>query len=680
MQDKIFFSALLTRNASVSVTVGGVAVQAVWTDVPFDQVGVHHGSAVFGSLVGQVKVTVSRSGTVVASITGQAISTACTNGLANWNAITYAAYGPTLSTSTAPSLSIPYQNCTLGRAPGNFAGICDYTCYYGYCPIGACHCLTMGKPRDRPVWTGVKGYPAAGLGSSYGGLCAMACGLGNCMTGACSTVETDLVEPTVSPFLPPACVSGTGTGDFQGLCQYACNWGYCPRNTCTCLVQGILNLPTPDKIPGYKGVARYQTPTDSGLCDFACSRGYCPTGPCVQEGNGNILGCGMDDHEWRPECEVAELSCDFDYHYADLDALYAARRTIQPECLQTHTMQVLYDMLQRTLTWYNEVNLNYDKAFGHYQKHIKSTVQPALDEFMSEYTSPVGAGNKYFTCTWESPRESTIVQKCPIDYDHITYSTFTITYHLDDADGFFEELARTANVLPEWVDLAGWDREDCEQSSCPIINRERYNIPMENSSMVVPNPKDVALLAKPKLDELEIQLGVTYLEMMLGTWEGREDDPAMTLSLPLFMFHDAVSTMAEVKDIGEDAAAAEKKNLILTIVGALLLVIPFLGEAAAVIAGMGNVARIIAIAGIAGNAGLTVYEVIGDPKAAAETAPFVILELLGGRGFRSPKSYRSAASTRTAFNRDGAGKMGPVFRNSDTTLRGAATACKKKLA
>ena len=676
MLDKIYFSALLTRNASVAVTVGGVAVKAEWTDVPFDQIGVHHGTAAFGSLVGEVKVTVTRNGAVIGAITGRAISTACTNGLANWNAITYAAYGPPI-TAVSPTLAIPYQNCTLGRAPGNFAGICDYTCYYGYCPIGACHCLKMGKPREKTPWIGDPGYPAPGLGSSYEGICAMACGHGYCPSGACSKTPSPLVEPKVCPFLPPACNSGTGTGDFEGLCKYACNWGYCPMHSCTCLSRGILNLPTPDKIPGLKGSPRYATPTDSGLCDFACSRGYCPSGPCKLEGGKEVLVCGADDDQIKPECEVTELSCDFDFRFNDLQHLYDERRRIRPECLRTHTMQVLWDMLEKTLNWYSEVDENYDRAFGHYKKAMKASVPPALDSFMSDRTNPVGAGNKYFTCTWKAPRESTVVQKCPIDDDLLDYHTYDIYYQLDDRDGFFEELVQKHNVLPDWVDLAGWAREPCIQAPCTLINREKYNIPQVNETMVVPNPKEIALLALPKLEELQIQLGATYIEMMLGTWDGREDDPIQVLSLPLFMFHDAVTTMEEVKDIGEDAAAAEKKNLIITIVSALLLIIPFVGEIGAIAAGMTNVARIIALAGVAGNAGLTAYEVVGDPKAAAETAPFVILELLGARGLRSPKNYRNAASSRSDFTKNGAGKMGRVFQKSDTTLQGIVNACKR---
>lgn len=55
----------------------------MWTDIPYDGVGIHHGSAFFGSAAGEVVVTVQRIPTFV----GKAITTGCQNGIINWNAV-----------------------------------------------------------------------------------------------------------------------------------------------------------------------------------------------------------------------------------------------------------------------------------------------------------------------------------------------------------------------------------------------------------------------------------------------------------------------------------------------------------------------------------------------------------------------------------------------------------------
>lgn len=126
----------------------------------------------------------------------------------------------------------------------------------------------------------VKGYLIAGLGENYSGLCAFSCNYGYCADTACGLEKVPLTNPTVSPFLPPACIAGTGSGNWEGLCSYACNYGMCPMNLCSCTAQGPLNVPPPivKDVTGspVDGV------DDWGLCAFACPRGYCPEGVCKE--------------------------------------------------------------------------------------------------------------------------------------------------------------------------------------------------------------------------------------------------------------------------------------------------------------------------------------------------------------------------------------------------------------
>ncbi|KAL4981427.1 hypothetical protein BDW68DRAFT_183505 [Aspergillus falconensis] len=80
------FSAVLTSDASISVTVGGVALPAKWKNKPSGGVGVYHGSVAYGSNRGAVKISISRSGKTIASFTGTDITTNCRDGYTNWNA------------------------------------------------------------------------------------------------------------------------------------------------------------------------------------------------------------------------------------------------------------------------------------------------------------------------------------------------------------------------------------------------------------------------------------------------------------------------------------------------------------------------------------------------------------------------------------------------------------------
>jgi hypothetical protein len=267
-QDKVFFSILAASTPSVSVTIGGVSVTPSWSHEPYGGVGVYHGSAPFSGHTGAVVVTASTSHSSM-SVSGAAISTSCEDGIANWNAWTGYANGNNPG-NVQNAMSIYEMACISGTAPGNFAGLCSFACSLGYCPITACQCLELGYPPTVPSPTAAVGYPVSGEDATYEGLCAFNCQHGYCPPSACGPTPVPLATPTVSPFNPDACTSGSnkpGFESFSGLCSYACNFGYCPINICICNSEGPLNQPPPvtDPNPGYP----IDGSVDEGLCNFA---------------------------------------------------------------------------------------------------------------------------------------------------------------------------------------------------------------------------------------------------------------------------------------------------------------------------------------------------------------------------------------------------------------------------
>lgn len=79
------------------------------------------------------------------------------------------------------------QVCVEGRGPGNYAGLCSFSCHYGYCPLGPCICTRYGDPVSKPPSTGVRGVPLPGEDDSYSGLCSFTCDHGYCPPTACTT-------------------------------------------------------------------------------------------------------------------------------------------------------------------------------------------------------------------------------------------------------------------------------------------------------------------------------------------------------------------------------------------------------------------------------------------------------------------------------------------------------------
>ncbi len=90
--DKVFFSALLDGPANVAVTIGSSTVAGTWRNTPVGGRGIYHGSVPFNGATGPVIVTIWRTingvQTTIAQVSGPPITTACQDGIVDWNAWT----------------------------------------------------------------------------------------------------------------------------------------------------------------------------------------------------------------------------------------------------------------------------------------------------------------------------------------------------------------------------------------------------------------------------------------------------------------------------------------------------------------------------------------------------------------------------------------------------------------
>jgi hypothetical protein len=113
VQDEIYFAAPLGSAATVSVTIGGVAVVATWNVVPSGGVGIYSGSAPTGGRTGTVVITLARNGANIVQMTGQPISTTCTNGLNNYNPYVGSKWGASIA-ARSPPLAVSKMKCIRG--------------------------------------------------------------------------------------------------------------------------------------------------------------------------------------------------------------------------------------------------------------------------------------------------------------------------------------------------------------------------------------------------------------------------------------------------------------------------------------------------------------------------------------------------------------------------------------
>lgn len=78
------------------------------------------------------------------------------------------------------------------------------------------------------------------------------------------------------------------------------------------------------------------------------------------------------------------------------------------------------------------------------------------------------------------------------------------------------------------------------------------------------------------------------------------------------------------------------------------------------------------ITGLAGNAALSIAEIIENP----ESAPMAIAGMLFAGRIKSPKEYNDFAKVRNSMSTSEIGKMGSIFKKNDDYLRRAINTCK----
>lgn len=116
--------------------------------------------------------------------TSHTTTTTTTPVLPTTTATTTTSVPHTTSTTTSSSPS-GTPVCIAGTGPGNYLGLCNFACTYGYCPAGVCTCTATGTAIPPPPSTGAGGAPLPGENDSYLGLCNFCCSHGYCPSTAC---------------------------------------------------------------------------------------------------------------------------------------------------------------------------------------------------------------------------------------------------------------------------------------------------------------------------------------------------------------------------------------------------------------------------------------------------------------------------------------------------------------
>jgi glucan endo-1,3-alpha-glucosidase len=148
----------------------------------FNSTGSGTGPTSSSSTVTSPKTTTTSTTSTSTSHTTSTSTSPTTSTSTSHTTTTSTSHTTTTTTSSSPT-STPV--CIAGTGPGNYLGLCNFACNYGYCPAGVCTCTAMGTAIPPPPSTGHNGAPLPGENNSYLGLCSFCCSHGYCPSTAC---------------------------------------------------------------------------------------------------------------------------------------------------------------------------------------------------------------------------------------------------------------------------------------------------------------------------------------------------------------------------------------------------------------------------------------------------------------------------------------------------------------
>lgn len=407
------------------------------------------------------------------------------------------------------------------------------------------------------------------------------------------------------------------------------------------------------------------------------------------------LAGGRDYQNLPDEEELAEIVCP-DRSFSDLQDLEQNGGDLPAPCAAEQAMEILTKMLDDAVSkFHNLDNEKYDKRFKQYIEAVKAISTANIGECMSWNGN--GPCNKYFDCTFQDSGGQSS-GSCPMtEYDPFSDASFTIVYDLQDKEGLFKTLAEDFGVSGDWITFEDQTQEDrcvgrapppganprpvdqgapVERRQCMEYKRVFKGFPTIKDDSKIPNPKEAIQASLENIDELYSEITLASIDIALGIWEGSDSELVEAVSLPILMIVQSVNSMEQIHKIGEEIEDKEneqkRKNLILTIIMAAIIVIPIAGEAALALGWTTlAIARIAIMIGVAGEVALSVVDMVDDPSSVLMSAMLLLIPGLPGSIKRTDSAVKDLVKKKRDYG-DHLHRIGEVFKKHDTSIQNIA--------
>ncbi|KAH8892262.1 killer toxin alpha/beta [Thozetella sp. PMI_491] len=279
-----------------------------------------------------------------------------------------------------------------------------------------------------------------------------------------------------------------------------------------------------------------------------------------------------------------------------------------------------------------------------------------------------------------------VTEPCPPDYSMRGPGpdnpyTQTVYWSLSKGDEFFADLLSSTGIPKDKIGFADVDRgQPCAPTSgpdamCRAIGMDHgFPVPQGFGQGDVTNPKDLVQAALSKIQNFMPQIESATKELSMDSWYGDWADLLDTVSMPVFMLAAAVENMATIEETADEIDEERRKAIILAFLGAILFIVPVIGEVVGSIAELGNIAAIITTLGAVGNVALDIYTIVDDPA----NAPLAIFDIvLSPLALADAAALARAASFRRAMSADDIAKLGEKVSTRMNTVKKLTGKCTK---
>ncbi|OBT51727.1 hypothetical protein VE04_08607 [Pseudogymnoascus sp. 24MN13] len=352
--------------------------------------------------------------------------------------------------------------------------------------------------------------------------------------------------------------------------------------------------------------------------------------------------------------------CDFTKNYNNLDDVVAAVGSITKQCAEIFTVNALSKELAAARANYTSVDNDYDSLFGYYVEAIKEEVPSAIAHFMNSVDGP---GNKYFDCTWQVQGVNRTTQTCPFDQIELGSQGYTCLFDLKNSTGFYADLSANYGISADWVSFGDKDFPP------PTVNGHQSGIysywkgfPQGSGNVNPTNPKDIVTAALPNMTMLQSTIDSTWMNQILGQWQGSGTDPAKALAVR--HRHDpaghrlpgagqgnqqgAVKRRPPEADPGDHHRSADSCSLCRR-------------ASARRSRRCADLAGAIGLIGMLSNGAADIFSIVKDPKSAPMVIFADLLGVGGGGTIGKGEQFGKLGKLRRAMTVDDVSKLGNVF-------------------